>query len=507
MKKLPSVLLAIAASTLAIPAAAQDGDMEARFQLLEQRLQALEAQNSQLRAEIEVRDNAAAQTPIATPRAAPQDAYAGHANNVSSEDSDSQGFVGTNSSYAYEMLDHAENVTTKSLVQLEALASGELRNKVTLSGGTTVLMNQQWSNRPDKFGYLMRHPTSGNQRGKSVSEAVIHSAHLAVTAKLSDDFSSYAELLYDPEQSFGAGTNTALARNQVQLRQGWIMFGNLNKRPVYALVGKMYVPFGLNDTVSPFTNSTNWHAFAGLAYGAQVGVKTGGLSVRAMAVQGGSQFRGANAPVNGTSVPSKLNNFAVDGSYTLSLDGNGNSVKAGASYLHGSAYCQSYPVVHFNPCVDNNPAYSAYGKINYGPLTVLGEFAQTTKVWPGSAVPDQSNPLSQFAAQKTQAFTVGARLGFGKSEENTQGAPLALSAEFSKFRAGADGAPWERQNQVVLGLSWFAAQNINLFSELTHVDGYAPLNFVSGGNFPDGSTWSDRDAATNVALVGAQVAF
>ena len=49
--------------------------------------------------------------------------------------------------------------------------------------------------------------------------------------------------------------------------------------------------------------------------------------------------------------------------------------------------------------------------------------------------------------------------------------------------------------------------NVNVFGEAIHVDGFAPLNFLSGGNFPDGSTWSDNDANTNVLLVGAQVAF
>ena len=82
-----------------------------------------------------------------------------------------------------------------------------------------------------------------------------------------------------------------------------------------------------------------------------------------------------------------------------------------------------------------------------------------------------------------------------------------MSLEFSNFRAGDDGAPWERQNQLVLGYSRFVGENINLFAELVHVEGFAPLNFVSGGNFPDGSTWSDRDATTDVLLFGAQAAF
>ena len=73
--------------------------------------------------------------------------------------------------------------------------------------------------------------------------------------------------------------------------------------------------------------------------------------------------------------------------------------------------------------------------------------------------------------------------------------------------AGAEDSPWERQNQAVLGFSYFPFAHVNIFSEFIHVDGFAPLNFVSGGNFPDGSTWSDREAATNVILVGATAAF
>ncbi|MFT5144186.1 MAG: hypothetical protein ACI80V_000790 [Rhodothermales bacterium] len=41
-------------------------------------------------------------------------------------------------------------------------------------------------------------------------------------------------------------------------------------------------------SVSPFTNSTMWHAFSGLGYGAQLGLKTGGLKAVFMAVQGGA---------------------------------------------------------------------------------------------------------------------------------------------------------------------------------------------------------------------------
>jgi len=34
-----------------------------------------------------------------------------------------------------------------------------------------------------------------------------------------------------------------------------------------------------------------------------------------------------------------------------------------------------------------------------------------------------------------------------------------------------------------------------------------PLNFLSGGNFANGSTWSDQDVSNKVFVVGVQAAF
>lgn len=315
------------------------------------------------------------------------------------------------------------------------------------------------------------------------------------------------ELLYDPEQSFGQGTITALARNQIQLRRGWVMFGDLDRIPLYGLIGKMDIPFGLNDTVNPFTNSTNWHAFSGLAYGVQVGLFTDGLHLRGMAVQGGSQFRGANNPVQGSSTPSRVNNFAFDANYTLDFANDAGGITAGFSYLHGTAYCQGYPVVHFNPCEDNNPGIATYGRLTYDGLTLLGEYAQTTRIWPGTAVPDLNNPLSDFAAVRASSLTVGGRYGFGHADPDSLEEEFALSLEYSRFVSGDDGSPWKRQNQVVLGGSWYVVPSANLFAEFVHIDGYVPLNFLSGGNLPDGSTHSVNEANTNAIIIGGQFAF
>ncbi|QVM85485.1 hypothetical protein [Novosphingobium decolorationis] len=480
------------------------------------RLGALEDANARLTAEVERLRQAQehSSTPpmpqaptAATARAAAQPVRAAAPGTATSlpaaaTNSASGPALGIAPAYGYALLDHAENINRRQILQLEARRDGELDAMVTLSGAVTAIADAQWSNTTNKFGYLMRHPTGSNERTRATQEIVLHSAQLAFTVAPTRGITAYAEMLYDPEQSFGAGTITTLSRNQVQLRKAWVMAGDLSRSPLYAAIGKMDVPFGLQDTVSPFTNSTNWHAFAPLAYGGLAGYYDKGLSLRAMAIVGGSQFRGANTSVDGTNVPSKVNNFALDASYTLNLAPT-TQLRLGGSYLHGTAYCQSYPVFHFNPCEGRNPAWGIYGKLDAGRLHLIGDFARTIRVLPGTQVPDAVNPdLAHYSASRISSLTLGARYNLPVSVRETN-----VSFEFSRFNSGPDGAPWERQEQWVAGLSHRLADSVDLFGEYVHTVGYVPLNFLSGGNFPDGSTWSVHSARSNVLVTGVQAAF
>ncbi|MFC4349363.1 hypothetical protein ACFO5Q_16040 [Kordiimonas lipolytica] len=408
--------------------------------------------------------------------------------------------VSINSNLSYKMLDPTTNINRKQELLLEARRSGELAdNTVTLGGAVTAIADYWHSNTENKFGYLMRHPTPNNQQQKDVSEAVIHSAQLSVTATLGDWITTYAEMLYDPEQSFGAGTITALGRNQVQLRKGYVIVGNLEKSPVYLTLGKMATPFGLTDTVNPFTASTVWHAFGGLAYGAKVTYADNGLNMSFEAVQGGAQFRSANVHNNGTTVPSKLNNYVIDANYTHEFGTDGFAM-VGGSYQRGTAYCQPFPVVHFTACNEVNPAWAAYGQFKSGPFLVMGEFAKTTKEWPGTFNP--TPPLDVFAASKVTSFGIGGKYSFAMNDK-----PTDLSLEFSSFISGPEGSPWRRQDQWVLGLAHFLSPSIKGFAELVRTNGYAPLNFISGGNQAPGTTHSDIDANSTGIIIGVNAAF
>jgi hypothetical protein len=398
------------------------------------------------------------------------------------------------------MLDHTANLRKVRLL-MHAKRCGDIEACGLYAGLSVIsIADYQHSNTDSKFGYLMRHPTSSNQIGKDVSEAVIHSAQFALTAAITPWLTGYGEFLYDPQQSFGSGTITSLSRNQIQLRKGYALLGNLDCWPVYMALGKMDTPFGQTYTVNPFTSNTVWHAFGGLVYGALFGYDCNNLNINLMAVQGGAQFRALNAPVRDTAVPSRLNNFAGDINYTF--DYCNACITLGASYKHSSAYVQDFPVQHFAAGRDTNPAWSVYGTVHYCDWTVKGSYVTTTKVWPGTFNPNP--PLNVFPAHKTEAFDAGAKWKFMECKCWDYFA----SAEFSRFIAGPSGAPWERQDQTVLGLAALYCESSKFFLEGFFTKGFVPLNFISGGGpVPVTETHSVRDAESFGIIVGAQISM
>ena len=411
----------------------------------------------------------------------------------------SNGFIKFNSHYSYDVLDPLTNINSKQQLILEKRQAGEiLDDSVILGGSISSIVNYHTANFSNKFGYLMRHPTANNQRGKNASEAVIHSSQLGFTSTIGDSWTVYGEALYEPEQSFASGeTIVGINRNQIQLRQAYLLYGNKDKSPFYGSLGKMATPFGNTDTVNPFTSSSVWHSFGGIAYGAKLGYVDHGFDASLMAVQGGAQFRAHNSQVDGSAKPSKLNNYVIDisKSFTLKPD---LDVKIGSSYTGGSTYCTDFPVVHFGDCSSNNPAYDIYGNVNFGKLEILGEFAKTTEKWPGTF----NSAFPEFEATKVTAWSLGAKRPISIFDQE-----VTPSLEFSRFISGPEGAPWRGQDQWVVGLSKQIKPNLKLFGEYVVVDGYTPLNFLSGTSTFSRTTHSEASSRNDVFIIGATAAF
>lgn len=411
-----------------------------------------------------------------------------------------------NSSFSYRMMEPNQNFRKLALL-MESRENESLGDDRLVIGTSLIALGDyQYSNVDSKFGYLMRHPTSNNQIGHVVTEAVVHSFQISFTGTVNNWITSYAEILYNPEQSFGTGLITDLARNQLQLRKGFVAFGDLKKFPIYGAIGKLDSPFGQTGSVSPFTNSTLWHAFGGLCYGAQISFEKWNINASFMASQGGAQFRGMNTAVgDSTNIPSLVNNFVADLNYTIHLTEKMH-FKFGGSYLHGSTYNQAFPVQHFDPATFNNPAVTAYGYFDLNNRLILkGGYAKTLKVWPGTHNP--TPPLDQFEAFRVSSFDLGASYTLNVDKPFI----YTISTEFSDFIAGPHGSPWERQNQIVAGFSVFMNQSSKLFIEGFRTAGYVPLNWISGSDpyqpFAPGVTHSEHDAFSYGIVLGCQITF
>ncbi len=407
------------------------------------------------------------------------------------------------SGFSYELLDQTRSINRKQLLFRQALEEGILPERSLVVGASlTAIGDLQRSNTEAKFGYLMRHPTKNNQGGKSASELVLHEARLHFSGRLTSWTALHFQLLYNPEQSFGSGTMTSIERNQVSLRRGWFLFGNPEKSPFYASLGKMAVPFGLTETVNPFTASTVWHAFGGLAFGGLVGYQGESLGLRLMAIQGGAQFRAANS---GDATPDDVANSAVDLSWRIPIEKG--QLRLGASYMDGSAYNQPFPVTHFSSGDGyRNPAWDLNARLVVQGTTLIAEYAETTKEWPGTHNPHP--PLNVYEASAVSSLGLGAKQAWMLSA----GRRMALSAHYSEFIAGPEGSPWEKQSQAVLGCEFFWTKSFKGFAEVIRTRGYVPLNFISGPDPFDptgdpGTTHSQADARSEVLLLGVCAAF
>lgn len=224
-----------------------------------------------------------------------------------------------------------------------------------------------------------------------------------------------------------------------------------------------------------------------------------------MGIQGGAQFRAANTPVDDSGVPSKLNNYSLDLNYTFGV-GEETSLMLGASYLKGSPYCQDdYPVTHFQECDKRNAAWDVYAQLNGSNWMLQAEYAKTRDIWSGTFNPS----IPEFEAEKVESWDIG-----GRYSADINGYRVDWSADFSRFVAGPGGAPWEKQDQIVLGVAGYLSPSVKLFGEVIRTEGYVPLNFISGGSVRDQfgvvdhtQTHSDDSASSSILMLGANVAF
>jgi len=424
-----------------------------------------------------------------------------------------QPMIGIDSDFTYAMIDQNNNVNQKPLFLLQNRQVG-LESKLYLGLQARAIGFLIKTNQQDKFSYLMRFPPDFT--GDYGSELLINNVNIGLLANVSSWMALYSELNWDPARTFegvdekitvqdptGAplvierGRVVDATRQTVSLKQAYMLFGDLDKYSVYGYLGKFRTPFGLDDTVSPFSANMIFHYFNGLSHGAAVAVYKEGVHLTAALLQGGPQFRTVNSGNYGGDV----DNFAISASYENEF------VRIGGGVLGGTGYSSDFPIAHFAITGRRNPAWDGHLRLRFNPLTVSGEIVQTFKVWPGTAgTPTQ--PANFFPASKVTAYALEAKVDVA---EDTA-VPSAISVSWSEGRQGASGSQWEFNRQLTIGFQAKVQSNIGVYFEFNHLQGFAPLQWMTGF-YPPGAppgTFvlpSKRDVKQNLGLIGITVAL
>ncbi|MDO8954581.1 MAG: LbtU family siderophore porin [Gammaproteobacteria bacterium] len=206
-------------------------------------------------------------------------------------------------------------------------------------------------------------PTAANQY-KNGSNAYITTADLDAMANVTDWITGFIEL----KDSYTAPSDN------VNMSKAFIMLGNLNQSPFFAVAGKTNVAFGAFGGGGPWSNALQRSAFR---------------PNETNQIRGGYDHNGLVSEVSVIS-NNGYNNNLQDLAYTISYTKQINlyNYSVGASYLSDMRGTSSAVGSAYNNTMTNsstqtifgkkNGLYDVNGQVGYGNYAVIGEFLRST---------------------------------------------------------------------------------------------------------------------------------
>lgn len=362
------------------------------------------------------------------------------------------------------LLDFQNRQTGKQLLVLESQRENCETPSVVLGAQFRASALAAYTNRANKFSYLGRFPPGFD--GNTASDVRLLQANQSIVAHAAPYASAYFETLFSDVFSF-----QSFNQGSWQVRQAYVVIGDLDKTPWYGWLGKKTLDFGDMGTLNPFTQAVPWHYFAPLAEGAGVGYSDGLVHITAAAVNGGRGIRVADSSGVGD-----LENFVVNGRVTYPI-AKETQLTIGAGYIHSTIY-DSATTEHINPRITGprNGALDVNARLDAGPLSLVGEFVTTVDPWP--AVQHQVRAWRAEGSYRFDQFRF----------------PTIISAGFSEGIQGESGSQFEFNRQFVLGARVDFAPNIYGTAEWVRSTGFAPLINIA--------TVSDRSVIQDSAVIG-----
>jgi len=381
------------------------------------------------------------------------------------------GFLKTNSTYSKDMFDRQDNVTNKAVRLLKARQNKTVDDKSLYIGGRmTATHMEEWTDTAGKFPIISRLPNQ-HTSDKYGSEDAINDASINTTATFAD-LTLFAQGEYTEVEYPG--------QEETQLRKYYAMWGNLDKFPVYALVGKKTVAFGNFDSYAPFTHNHSSHYFWAQTDDPllEVGYVDNNMEVIASLLPNSRGLRVLSAPDE-----SGYENFAL--SYRQDFDVAQNTrLQVGGGFLRGTIYNSA--IAHHPPTNGGNDrgwnsVWNIHSTLSGKKWDIMGEYTQTTDSWPAT-----DHKVSALTAQ-------------GRYKDTIWQKPTTYSLMFSQGVQGESDTPWEQMLQVVAGVEIQPLPFLELGVEYLYNDGFVPLILprITG----------DQGVQSHTVILGAQVTF
>lgn len=264
-------------------------------------------------------------------------------------------YIATDSKLTNAMLGVQGGVNREMNI-LNMRKSGDLKDQTLYVGGRAQAgLVYQHSDTEGTF----RSFTSTSTTTKSATGFQLYDTNLNVLANINSWIAGYVNLA--AFQSFEHNETTG---GNVQVKDAYVVVGNLSQSPVYGFAGKKAIDFGNFETVNFFTMPLNRAAFQAQGDTLGAGFAQDGFNGTVSFMNGGTEGNNLRTGSN-----DHLNNFAVNLAY--GMNSNGVDWTVGAGYLNGTGYNNQS---NGNP---NNPAWDINAHVGVDNLRFIAEYTQT----------------------------------------------------------------------------------------------------------------------------------
>lgn len=308
--------------------------------------------------------------------------------------------------------------------------------------------------------------------GGTNSDINLSSAELDVQALINPWFTGFISFNYDDTPPF---IGHRVTNSNVYVNNAFITFGNLNRNPLYATLGQVYVPFG----------SYSSYMVSAPLIRSMFRVRARALSVGFQEQDGdglyGSLFTFRGDSRNGTNKSSHINQ--IGGNLGVRFDIKKLRANLGGSFINNVADAEgmqltSYGAPRFQGFASSEGNQDLTHRVSgadlratfdLGPFTWISEYTTALRSF------DPVDMSFNYHGAKPAGFHTEGVYHFGLYER-----PMSITVGYDKTQeALAIGIPKERIGLSVGAVFW---QNTLLSLQVTHAHNYSAKDVASGSN-------------------------